>query len=66
MMAAELSKLLFEARESIEMLADIVEARAATVARHQREVVAKIDAYREEQGWRSGGYGGEHGYVTID
>lgn len=49
--AARLSRLLFLARESVEMLADTVEARVHRVDRHNRRLVAEIDAFRREQGW---------------
>lgn len=61
--AARLSRLLFLARESIEMWADTVESRVHRVDRHNRRLVAEIDQFRREQGWgpRDGfvGFGGE-------
>lgn len=58
---AELSKLLFEAREQLDMWADIVEVKSGVPARYPREVVARIDAYRAERGWSPDGFGGEGG-----
>jgi hypothetical protein len=62
--AARLSRLLYAARESIEMWADTVEARVHRVDRHNRRLVAEIDEFRREQGWgpkEEGfvGFGGE-------
>lgn len=54
-----LSRLLFEARESVEMLADIVEGQEGKPATHQRDLVARIDDYRFESGWSPDGFGGE-------
>jgi hypothetical protein len=57
--AARLSKMLFTARESVEMLADIVERRMVQPDKHNRRLVAEIDAYRAERGWNPHGFGGE-------
>lgn len=57
---AELSRLLFAAREEIEMWADVVEARTGKQATHTREVLAQLDTYRAERGWSPDGFGGEH------
>lgn len=57
--ATRLSRLLFLARESIEMFADTVEGRAGRSAQHQRQLVEEIDAYRAARGWSPHGYGGE-------
>jgi hypothetical protein len=57
--AAHLSKMLFEAREQVEMWADVVEARTGLRATHTRRVIAEIDTYRAEQGWSPDGFGGE-------
>ena len=57
--AARLSKLLFDARESIEMLAETVEARMGRRDEFNRRLVAEIDEYRAEQGWSPDGFGGE-------
>lgn len=57
---AELSRLLFEAREEIEMWADVVEARGGwRAALYPREVVRRIDNYRVGRGWSRHGFGGE-------
>lgn len=57
---AELSRLLFEAREQIEMWADVVEARTGQRDTWARSVLARLDAYRAERGWSPNGFGGEH------
>lgn len=57
---AELSKLLFEAREEIEMWADVVEVRTGKPARQTRELLAALDAYRAERGWSPHGFGHEN------
>lgn len=56
---ARLSKMLFEAREAIEMYADVVEAQAGRPDPWLRGLTAKIDAYRAEHGWTPDGFGGE-------
>jgi hypothetical protein len=56
---AQLSRMLFSARESIEMLADMVEARMGVPDAYNRGLVAEIDAYRAERGWSPNGFGGE-------
>lgn len=58
-MSAELSRLLFEARESIDMWADVIESRAGQPAAHERALVARLDEYRARQGWSPHGFGGE-------
>jgi hypothetical protein len=57
--AARLSRLLFSARESIEMWADVVESRTGKRDEYNRRLVAEIDEYRAEQGWSPHGFGGE-------
>jgi hypothetical protein len=57
--AARLSKLLFSARESLSMWADVVESRSGRPDQYTRRLVAEIDAYRAEQGWNPDGFGGE-------
>lgn len=57
--AARLSKLLFEAREGLEMWADSVEARLGGTPHYARDLVRQIDAYRAERGWNPHGFGGE-------
>lgn len=56
---ADLSKLLFEARDAIEILADLVEARVGKPSTHERQLVERIDAYRAERGWNPDGFGQE-------
>jgi hypothetical protein len=50
---------LFEAREQIDMWADVIEARMNAPAWGARQLVAEIDQYRTEQGWSPHGFGGE-------
>lgn len=57
--AARLSRLLFEARESLEMWADVVEARTSRADEYTRGLVARIDGYRAGRGWSPHGLGGE-------
>ncbi len=57
---ARLSKLLFEARELVEMWADVVESRTMRPAEYPRRIVAEIDAYRAERAWSPNGYGSEN------
>lgn len=54
-----LSAMLFDAREQIEMWADVVESRTGQPAEHARRLVAEIDGYRAERGWSPNGFGGE-------
>lgn len=56
---AELSKLLWEARERVEMFSDVVERQSGRPDRSGRSVVARLDAYRVERGWNPNGFGGE-------
>jgi hypothetical protein len=64
--AARLSRLLFEAREQIDMWADVVESRTGQSAEYVRRVVAEIDAYRAEHGWSPHGFGGETRHVFYN
>lgn len=57
----KLSRLLFEARESVEMLAEIVESRIPGQDIHNRRIIAEIDDFRVARGWNPDGFGGEHG-----
>lgn len=57
--AARLSRMLFEARELIDMFADIVEQGGRRPDTWSRRVRAEIDAYRAERGWSPDGFGGE-------
>lgn len=55
----KLSRLLFLAREHIEMWADVVEHSQHEPAQDVRRVLSEIDAYRAERGWSPHGFGGE-------
>lgn len=57
--AARLSRLLFMARESVEMWADTVERMSGRPDNHNRSLLAEIDNYRSERGWSPHGFGGE-------
>lgn len=57
--AQRLSRLLFAARESAEMFADVVESRTGKQDNHNRALVKEIDDYRAEKGWSPHGFGGE-------
>lgn len=57
--AARLSRMLFHAREQIDMWSDVVERRTDKPAAASRRLVEEIDAYRLERGWDSFGFGGE-------
>jgi hypothetical protein len=57
--ATRLSKLLFEAREMIDMFGEVVEERTGNPAPECRRVRDEIDAYRAERGWSPHGFGGE-------
>ena len=58
---ARLSRILFEARELIDMFGDLVERAPYGPAQdaYVRRVRDEIDAYRAERGWSPGGFGGE-------
>jgi len=58
-MAVQLSKLLFEARELIDMLGDIVEGRTGQTDTWSHRVRDEIDEFRQSQGWAPDGFGGE-------
>lgn len=57
--AQQLSALLYQARESLEMWADVVESRAGQPDSYTRGLVRQIDEYRAERGWPANGWGGE-------
>ncbi len=59
--AAQLSRLLYEAREEIDMWRVVVENRTGERAGRCRDLIERIDRYRREQGWNPDGYGGETG-----
>lgn len=54
-MSAELSRLLWDAREMLDMAADQLERGVGPY----RDLVIQIDAYRARQGWSPNGFGGE-------
>lgn len=58
--AADLSRLLWGARETAEMFADIVEARTGKRDESSRRLVEEIDAYRAHRGWSPHGFGHEN------
>lgn len=57
--AARLSRLLFEARERIDMHIATVEQATGQTDTWGRRLCDEIDAYRAEQGWSQHGFGGE-------
>ncbi len=63
--AAHVSKFLFEAREEIEMWADVVESQTGKPARHTRQILATLDNFRVDQGWNKDSFGGEEGPVHV-
>jgi hypothetical protein len=54
-----LSRMLFEARDNLEMFADIAEAELSQPADYLRNLIKEIDDYRAAQGWSPDGFGGE-------
>jgi hypothetical protein len=54
-----LSRLLFDARERLDMQIDVVESQTGQRDGHGRRLRDEIDAYRAEQGWSPHGFGGE-------
>ena len=63
---ARLSRLLFEAREQLDMWGDIVQKRVDALPEPGRvtrnyphDLRDQIDEYRAERGWNPHGYGGE-------
>lgn len=59
--AARLSKLLFTARELIDMYADMMVSSQPQLQAHvyPRAIRDEIDEYRAEKGWSPNGFGGE-------
>lgn len=55
--AATVSRLLFQAREVIEMTCVLSEARIGRGDRFLRRLLTEIDAFRAAQGWSPHGYG---------
>lgn len=59
--AARLSRLMFEARELIDMFGDVVERQSGRTDNWSRRVRDELDAYRADRGWNPNGFGGEGG-----
>lgn len=57
--ARRLSKMMWSAREGLEMLADIVENRTGQHAFATRRDLAEIDSFRAKLGWSPHGFGDE-------
>lgn len=58
--AQRLSRLLWDAREQLEMHADMMVARYGEAsASFTRQILLEVDAYRAEQGWSPNGFGHE-------
>lgn len=57
--AARLSRILFEARERVEMALEVVEIQSGQVDTWGRRLRDEIDEYRAERGWSPHGFGGE-------
>lgn len=57
--AAKLSRMLFEARELVDMYADTIERESGRPMTQARRLVGEIDAYRAGRGWSPTGFGGE-------
>jgi hypothetical protein len=51
--------MLFQARENLEMWADVVESKTGLPAASVRRLVDEIDEYRSEHGWNPNGFGRE-------
>lgn len=54
-----LSRVLFEAREQLDMWADVVESRTGERDHSLTRLIKEIDTYRRNRGWLEGGYGNE-------
>lgn len=57
--AADLSRLLFNARERISMQVDVVESQTGRADNWGSALVGEIDRLRALQGWSPDGFGGE-------
>lgn len=57
--ARQLSRLLFESRELIDMFGDVVEKQSGKTDTWSRRVRDEIDTFRESRGWSAHGYGNE-------
>jgi hypothetical protein len=56
---AQMSRLMFEARELISMFRDVVQSQTGQDDQWCARVIEEIDAYRAGQGWSPDGFGGE-------
>ncbi len=59
--AQQLSRMLFDARELIEMFGEAMSSRGITYSEWLDRVVKEIDDFRAAQGWSPNGFGGESG-----
>lgn len=57
--AQRVSRMLWGARESLSMWADVVEWRTGKTDQWTRRQIADIDTYRAEKGWSASGFGRE-------
>jgi hypothetical protein len=57
--AERVSRLLWLAREGIDIFADLLTNREPGRGGSMRNLVDEIDAYRAERGWSPNGFGGE-------
>lgn len=57
--AEDHSKLLWDARESLNMFADMVEGSTGRIADRERDLIRQIDEFRTANGWNPNGFGGE-------
>lgn len=56
---AQLSRVLFSAREQLSMWNDVIELRGDRRDAKLDDLIADIDNLRTEQGWSANGFGGE-------
>lgn len=64
--SARLSRMLFEAREAIDMYGDITASQTGKESEWLRRIRDEIDQYREDQGWSPHGFGGEDDAAHIE
>lgn len=57
--ASDMSRMLFGAREFLDMLLDIVEIRMGRRDEALAALIEEIDGYRARRGWSADGFGGE-------
>lgn len=57
--AARLSRLLFEARELIDMYHEVIKGQTGIDDAWTARIGGEIDEYRRERGWSLNGFGGE-------